>query len=165
MSSTGITLPSGFIQYVTQEEIVGELNLTFDKENNRYILYNVKILPLTLINSVNFANIHVNSLVGDVTSNPPRFAMAKILARQISALRVAVVSAGGWVKGASDYSFAGLSVGVGTAARTALEQMAASKKMEIESTLLMLTGQTRLEEVDQSSRNIYSRGPGSDFIP
>jgi hypothetical protein len=99
------------VQYVTASDVQAALNMTYDSVNKVYTVYGLTIAEASVQAHVDFANTYINALLGrDLTTDDPKYPVAKMAALDLACMRVLVVSSGGAMIGAFDYFLGDLRV-------------------------------------------------------
>jgi len=99
------------VQYVTVSDVQAALNMAYDSANHVYTVYGLTIAEASVQAHVDFANTYVNALLGrDLTSSDPKYPIAKMAALDLACIRILVVSSGGAMIGAFDYTLGDLRV-------------------------------------------------------
>jgi hypothetical protein len=99
------------VQYATLTDIQNALNATYDSANHVYTVYGLTITEASFQAHLDFANTYINALLGrDLTTDDPKYPVAKMAVIDLACLRILVVSSGGAMIGAFDYFLGDLRV-------------------------------------------------------
>jgi hypothetical protein len=99
------------VQYATLTDIQNALNATYDSTNHVYTVYGLTITEASFQAHLDFANTYINALLGrDLTTDDPKYPVAKMAVIDLACLRILVVSSGGAMIGAFDYFLGDLRV-------------------------------------------------------
>jgi hypothetical protein len=99
------------VQYATLTDIQNALNATYDSTNHVYTVYGLTITEASFQAHLDFANTYINALLGrDLTTDDPKYPIAKMAVIDLACLRILVVSSGGAMIGAFDYFLGDLRV-------------------------------------------------------
>jgi hypothetical protein len=99
------------VQYATLTDIQNALNATYDSANHVYTVYGLTITEASFQAHLDFANTYINALLGrDLTTDDPKYPVAKMAVVDLACLRILVVSSGGAMIGAFDYFLGDLRV-------------------------------------------------------
>jgi len=99
------------VQYATLTDIQNALNATYDSANHVYTVYGLTITEASFQAHLDFANTYINALLGrDLTTDDPKYPIAKMAVIDLACLRILVVSSGGAMIGAFDYFLGDLRV-------------------------------------------------------
>jgi hypothetical protein len=99
------------VQYATLTDIQNALNATYDSTNHVYTVYGLTIAEASVQAHLDFANTYINALLGrDLTTDDPKYPIAKMAVIDLACMRILVVSSGGAMIGAFDYFLGDLRV-------------------------------------------------------
>jgi len=99
------------VQYATLTDIQNALNATYDSTNHTYTVYGLTIAEASFQAHLDFANTYINALLGrDLTTDDPKYPIAKMAVIDLACMRILVVSSGGAMIGAFDYFLGDLRV-------------------------------------------------------
>jgi hypothetical protein len=99
------------VQYVSASDVQAALNMTYDSVNKVYTVYGLTIAEASVQAHVDFANTYINALLGrDLTTDDPKYPVARMAALDLACMRILVVSSGGAMIGAFDYFLGDLRV-------------------------------------------------------
>jgi hypothetical protein len=99
------------VQYVSASDVQAALNMTYDSVNKVYTVYGLTIAEASVNAHVDFANTYINALLGrDLTTDDPKYPVARMAALDLACMRILVVSSGGAMIGAFDYFLGDLRV-------------------------------------------------------
>jgi len=99
------------VQYATLTDIQNALNATYDSANHTYTVYGLTIAEASFQGHLDFANTYINALLGrDLTTDDPKYPIAKMSVIDLTCIRILVVSSGGAMIGAFDYFLGDLRV-------------------------------------------------------
>lgn len=120
------------MQYVAAADIQAQLNATYDSGSLTYTVFGLSVSQASFLAHVDFANLYVNSIVGqDLQTTDPRYNWAKMAALGLACLRVLVAATGGMLLGAFEYRLGDLMVSREPAERTALQNAVAGFKDDL----------------------------------
>ena len=120
------------MQYVAAADIQAQLNATYDPASLTYTVFGLSVSQASFLAHVDFANLYVNSIVGqDLQTTDPRYNWAKMAALGLACLRVLVAATGGMLLGAFEYRLGDLMVSREPAERTALQNAVAGFKDDL----------------------------------
>ena len=110
------------IQYITVADIQAQLNATYDSGSLTYTVFGLSVSQASFLAHVDFANLYVNSIVGqDLQTTDPRYNWAKMAALNLASLRILVAASGGMLLGAFDYRLGDLYITKASIGRLAFE--------------------------------------------
>jgi hypothetical protein len=108
--------------YITVADIQAQLNATYDSATLTYTVFGLPVSQTSFQAHVDFANLYVNSIVGqDLLATDPRYNWAKMAAFNLASLRVLVAASGGMLLGAFDYRLGDLYITKASIGRLAFE--------------------------------------------
>jgi hypothetical protein len=126
--------------YILPDDVVGNLNMTFDQTTGNYTLYGLTVNAATLQAHVSFANNYVNSIIGSsIDQSDPRWLTAWFAALDIACIRLLVVSMGGSLVGAFDYFLGDLRVARAGPYKTAIDATLQGFKEDLSRQMVNLT--------------------------
>jgi hypothetical protein len=108
--------------YITAGDVQSQLNASFDSGTQFYTVFGLSVSQASFQAHVDFANLYVNSILGDdLANNNQRYSWAKMAALNLAALRVLVAASGGMLLGAFDYRLGDLYITKASVSRLAFE--------------------------------------------
>lgn len=108
--------------YITVADVQAQLNATFDSATLTYTVFGLPVSQASFQAHVDFANLYVNSIVGqDLQAADPRYSWAKMAAFNLASLRILVAATGGMLLGAFDYRLGDLYITKASIGRLAFE--------------------------------------------
>ena len=120
------------IQYITVADIQAQLNATYDSGSLTYTVFGLSVSQASFLAHVDFANLYVNSIVGqDLQTTDPRYNWAKMAALNLASLRILVAASGGMLLGAFDYRLGDLFITKATIGRVAFQNAAQGFKDDL----------------------------------
>jgi hypothetical protein len=120
------------VQYVVVADIQAQLNATYDSGSLTYTVFGLSVSQASFLAHVDFANLYVNSIVGqDLQTTDPRYNWAKMAALNLASLRVLVAASGGMLLGAFDYRLGDLFITKATIGRVAFQNAAQGFKDDL----------------------------------
>jgi hypothetical protein len=120
------------VQYVAVADIQAQLNATYDSGSLTYTVFGLPVSQASFLAHVDFANLYVNSIVGqDLQTTDPRYNWAKMAALNLASLRVLVAASGGMLLGAFDYRLGDLFITKATIGRVAFQNAAQGFKDDL----------------------------------
>jgi len=120
------------VQYVAVADIQAQLNATYDSGSLTYTVFGLSVSQASFLAHVDFANLYVNSIVGqDLQTTDPRYNWAKMAALNLASLRVLVAASGGMLLGAFDYRLGDLFITKATIGRVAFQNAAQGFKDDL----------------------------------
>jgi hypothetical protein len=97
--------------YVSVADVQAHLNAQGPDGGGNYVVYGLTISGAAFQAHTDYANDYVNALLGvDLSSSDPQYLIAKGAAVNLACLRVLVISSGGALVGAYDYSLSDLHI-------------------------------------------------------
>ena len=120
------------IQYVSYTDIQSQLNASYDPASLTYTVFGLPVSQASFLAHVDFANLYVNSIVGqDLQTTDPRYNWAKMAALNLASLRILVAASGGMLLGAFDYRLGDLFITNATIGRVAFQNAAQGFKDDL----------------------------------
>jgi len=120
------------IQYVSYTDIQSQLNASYDSSSLTYTVFGLPVSQASFLAHVDFANLYVNSIVGqDLQTTDPRYNWAKMAALNLASLRILVAASGGMLLGAFDYRLGDLFITKATIGRVAFQNAAQGFKDDL----------------------------------
>jgi hypothetical protein len=120
------------IQYVSYTDIQSQLNASYDPASLTYTVFGLPVSQASFLAHVDFANLYVNSIVGqDLQTTDPRYNWAKMAALNLASLRILVAASGGMLLGAFDYRLGDLFITKATIGRVAFQNAAQGFKDDL----------------------------------
>ncbi len=97
--------------YALVADVQAHLNAQGPDSGSNYTVYGLKISAAAFQAHTDYANNYVNALLGvDLSSSDPKYVIAKAAAVHLACLHVLVISSGGALVGAYDYSLSDLHI-------------------------------------------------------
>jgi hypothetical protein len=120
------------VQYVSYTDIQSQLNASYDSASLTYTVFGLPVSQASFLAHVDFANLYVNSIVGqDLQTTDPRYNWAKMAALNLASLRILVAASGGMLLGAFDYRLGDLFITKATIGRVAFQNAAQGFKDDL----------------------------------
>jgi hypothetical protein len=108
--------------YITVSDIQSQLNASYDAASQTYTVFGLPVLQVSFQAHVDYANLYVNAIVGaDLAADDPRYNWAKMVALNLTSLRILVAASGGMLLGAFDYRLGDLYITKASIGRLAFE--------------------------------------------
>jgi hypothetical protein len=117
---------------VSYTDIQSQLNASYDPSSLTYTVFGLPVSQASFLAHVDFANLYVNSIVGqDLQTTNPRYNWAKMAALNLASLRILVAASGGMLLGAFDYRLGDLFITKATIGRVAFQNAAQGFKDDL----------------------------------
>jgi len=117
---------------VSYTDIQSQLNASYDPASLTYTVFGLPVSQASFLAHVDFANLYVNSIVGqDLQTTDPRYNWAKMAALNLASLRILVAASGGMLLGAFDYRLGDLFITNATIGRVAFQNAAQGFKDDL----------------------------------
>jgi hypothetical protein len=99
------------MSYITVTEVAAQLNATLDQTSQTYGVYGLNISVASFTAHVDFANNYIGAILSEtVGQTSPKYQTAYMAALDVACIRILVISMGGSLVGAYDYSLGDLRV-------------------------------------------------------
>jgi hypothetical protein len=146
--------------FIQVSDVVAQLNATGPDGNNNYTVYGLTISSASLQAHVNYANDYIYSIVGGTTllTSDPRYPVAVDAAKNLAALRVLVVAAGGSLTGAYDYFLGDLRVTRSGPYATALKMTIQGFKEDLVKLMVNLSTAVKTGDVQYGNQTPAYKG-------
>jgi hypothetical protein len=117
---------------VSYTDIQSQLNASYDSSSLTYAVFGLPVSQASFLAHVDFANLYVNSIVGqDLQTTDQRYNWAKMAALNLASLRILVAASGGMLLGAFDYRLGDLFITKATIGRVAFQNAAQGFKDDL----------------------------------
>jgi hypothetical protein len=117
---------------VSYTDIQSQLNASYDSSSLTYTVFGLPVSQASFLAHVDFANLYVNSIVGqDLQTTDQRYNWAKMAALNLASLRILVAASGGMLLGAFDYRLGDLFITKATIGRVAFQNAAQGFKDDL----------------------------------
>jgi hypothetical protein len=144
--------------YVTIGDVQEQLNSSGADASGNYTVFGLAVSQTALQVHVDYANLYVNSLVGQsLTASDERFNWAKMAALNLACLRVLVAASGGLILGAFDYRLGDLYITKASAGRLAFETAVQALRDDLLRVMMNLASPA--ERFDSTRHVPHYRGP------
>jgi hypothetical protein len=138
--------------YALVADVAAHLNAQGPDGSSNYVVYGLKISGAAFQAHTDYANNYVNALLGvDLSSSDPKYVIAKAAAIHIACLQVLVISSGGALVGAYDYSLSDLHISRAGPYAAALQRTIQDLKEDIVKQLVNLSTVIKAAEAATAS--------------